>query len=105
MEKLCKRGHENLIQIYEHGRLRPNLPFYFIDMELCDVNLDEYIRGDVTGVHGLLDWTKAVDEGQGQFQIFAIFQQILIGLTFIHELGEVHRDLTPQNGIHTSRLC
>jgi serine/threonine protein kinase len=105
MEKHCQLGHENLIEIYDHGTLRTNLPFYFIDMELCGVNLDEYIQGYVTGVHGLLDWSQAIQDGQGDFQIFAIFQQILIGLIFIHDHGEVHRDLTPQNNKDKRRLC
>jgi serine/threonine protein kinase len=104
MEKLCKQGHENLIEIFDHGMLGPNVPFYFIDMELCGLNLDEYVRGVVTGVHGLLDWSQAVQEGQGPFQIFAIFQQIVIGLIFIHNHGEVHRDLTPQNSKYKIRF-
>jgi serine/threonine protein kinase len=99
MEKLCTAGHENMIQIFEHGVLRQNLPYYFIDMELCDINLDEYIKGRITGIHGLLDWKDAIRDQQAHFLIFGITQQILLGLIFMHSKDEVHRDLTPQNGL------
>ena len=66
-------------------------------MELCDINLDEYIHGHATIVRGLLKWDQALLDGQGPFLTCAIIQQILRGLVFIHGQDEVHRDLTPQN--------
>lgn len=95
MEKLCRDKHVNIIDVITHGQLRP--AYYFIDMELCDLNLDEYLDGRITGVYGLLDWAKAKQD-HGKFLIVAIMQQLLSGLIFIHEHDEVHRDLNPHNG-------
>lgn len=78
--------------------LRPNAAFYFIDMELCDLNLEEYIRSPATEIQGLLAWGKAIVQGDAAFLIWTILQQIVSGLVFVHSCGEVHRDLSPQNG-------
>ena len=104
IEKLCDTPHDNIIKILEHGRFSNQSPFYFIDMELCAINLEEYIRGSKTGIRGLVDWEIALKEGQHEFLIIAIMQQLLSGLAFIHDRGEVHRDLTPQNGMSRIRL-
>jgi serine/threonine protein kinase len=82
-----------------HDRLNPTSAIYFIDMELCNINLEEYIQGTKAGVRGLIDWQTACIEGQRQFLIFAIMQQLLSGLAFIHDHDEVHRDMALQNGI------
>jgi serine/threonine protein kinase len=97
MDTLCRGSHDNIIAIYNHGRLAPPHAFYFIDMELCDINLEEYIYCKRTGVLGLMEWDKAIADGHGVFLICGIMQQILSGLQFIHDHGEVHRDLNPQN--------
>ena len=101
INKLCSRAHPNVIKILDHGRFSPSAPTYFIDMELCEVNLEEYIQGTKKGIRGLLDWETAKDSGQVPFLIVAIMQQLLSGLAFIHGHDEVHRDLAPPNGIHS----
>lgn len=68
-------------------------------MELCDINLEEYLQGKQIGIRGLIDWDTARKERQHQFLIIAIMQQLLSGLAFIHGHDEVHRDMAPQNGI------
>jgi serine/threonine protein kinase len=98
MDKLCKGSHQNLITVFEHGRIGASA-FYFIDMELCDINLEEYIEGTKTGIPGLLDWDEVLKEGQRHFFIVAIMQQLLGALAFIHSHNEAHRDLAPQNSI------
>jgi serine/threonine protein kinase len=98
MDLLCQCGHENIIQVFRHGLLRPIQTFYFIDMELCDLNLKEYLKNTKTGVRGLIEWPRAIREGHGPFLVCAILQQIIRGLAFIHSKGETHRDLNPQNG-------
>jgi serine/threonine protein kinase len=98
MEKLCKGAHRNVIEIFRHGRLRPDSAFYFIDMELCNINLDEYLHG-AKMVSGLVDWKQGVDEGNIITLTCGIMDQIAAGLGFIHGHNEVHRDLSPQNGI------
>ena len=37
-------GHQNIVTILSHGRL-PASDYHFIDMELCDLDLNEYIDG------------------------------------------------------------
>ena len=98
MDSLCRGSHDNIIAIYQHGQLHPPQAFYFIDMEFCDINLEEYIHSKKTGIHGLLEWDKAVEQGGVPFLICGIMQQVLCGLKFIHDHNHVHRDLNPQNG-------
>ena len=99
MEKLCKGSHQNIIHIYNHGRLTPSSAFYFIDMALCDFNLDEYIRCS-RQAPGLCLWKREETIDAGILLIWPIMDQVLDGLTFIHSNKEVHRDLAPQNGIN-----
>lgn len=102
IDKLCKTGHPSVVEVFEYGQLQPDSSFYCIDMELCDFTLEEYIHGKevpqlqslesirsdkLFGVHGL------------QAYVFGIAMEILNGLIFIHRHNEVHRDLSPQNGI------
>jgi serine/threonine protein kinase len=44
LKVLCKEGHPNIVSVLQIGELR-NSQDLFIDMELCDLNLTEYIRG------------------------------------------------------------
>ena len=96
MRTLCNKSHTNMIQYIRHGTIVSD-SIYFIDMELCDINLSQYIKGtqNVTGVHGLPIWNK---ENPDIFLITAIMQQLLSGLAFMHKEGKVHRDLDPRNG-------
>ena len=87
------------MHVYDHGLLRPTQLFYYIDMELCDFHLGQYMRNEITGIRGLLEWPRVVNEGHLPFLLCAIMQQIMTGLVFIHSKGETHGDLSPQNGI------
>lgn len=73
---------------------------YFIDMELCDLNLDTYIHRR---------WTTLIESKMPYFtielppsmklaQIRGVVKDIASGLAYVHEHGEVHRDLKPANG-------
>jgi serine/threonine protein kinase len=95
MKTLCNKSHTNMIQYIGDGMIVSG--FYFIDMELCDINLSQYINGthNVAGVHGLPVWNK---ESPDVFLIIAIMQQLLSGLAFMHKKDKVHRDLDPRNG-------
>lgn len=96
MKTLCNKSHINMIQYIDDGAVVSKLK-YFIDMELCDINLSQYIEGteSVIGVHGLPPWNK---ENPDIFLLIAIMQQLLSGLAFMHEKDKVHRDLDPRNG-------
>lgn len=45
ISKVCniKGGHQNIVSIFKHGPL-DLLDYYYIDMELCSLNLAEYIK-------------------------------------------------------------
>ena len=96
MKTLCNKSPTNMIQYIDVGMIVSG-SIYFIDMELCDFNLSQYIEGtrEVTGVHGLPLWNK---ESPDIFLIIAIMQQLLSGLAFMHKEDKVHRDLDPRNG-------
>ena len=95
MKTVCDKSHTNMIQYIDHGAIVPD-SIYFIDMELCHIDLSQYINGteSITGVHGLPAWNK---EDPDIFLIIAILQQLLSGLAFMHKENEVHRDLVPRN--------
>lgn len=89
IDKLCKNKHENIVMVMRHGWL--NSSFYFFDMELCNMNLEEWIRstGKKRGLTGV---------GGYDVDVFNIMKQITSGIGFIHSHMEVHRDLKPRNG-------
>jgi serine/threonine protein kinase len=105
MLQLAQSSHENIVEILGHGSLGQYTASYFIDMEYCDITLDDYIYGKETSVHLLRDYSKAVEDKTLSFYIFTIMQQIIRGLMFIHDHDKVHRDLKPKNsmpGVHAT---
>lgn len=79
-----------------HGCLSRS-PYYYIDMELCDLSLETVVQGDweriMTNV-GSRTFNMAMEIKH----VWYIMENVTRGLTFIHDLGEVHRDLKPSNG-------
>lgn len=102
MEKICTGGHRNIIKIYGDGQLR-NSTFHFIDMELCDFDLKEYLLCR-TGINQSRVPQDFIPTEYGTVQIWDIMRQIAEGVAFIHSHGEVHRDLKPRNGKSFSNL-
>jgi len=95
MEKFRTSTHEHIIEILRHGDI--GTKHYFIDMEYCDIDLDQYIRG-VIQIDSLMGYQKAITDGYLSFYICAILQQLISGLVFIHRKHRtVHRDLKPKN--------
>ena len=104
MEKLRSGNfaHQNLVQILCHGELRdPDHPFY-IDMELCDIDLKEYIyhHKDCRP----LGYGRIVRSDQHSlpprdqpYYVWQIMKQISCGIAFMHQHKQVHRDLKPAN--------
>jgi len=97
MEKLCTGGHKNLIKVYGWGEF-PNATYHFIDMELCDFNLEEYLLCRVKENDDSRVPPECRPTEFGAVQIWDIMRQIAEGVAFIHSYGHVHRDLKPQNG-------
>jgi len=97
VQKLCQENHPNIVQVLAHGRLNPNLnSIYFIDMELCDLTLDDYAKGKIL-VPTLPNWKTAKENNTVLRLIVPIICQIIDGVVFIHNHDEVHRDLKPSN--------
>ena len=103
LKKLCQNRHPNIVQVSEYGELNPDSAIYFIDMELCDISLGNYLLGQE--LKDVVGWATVREEDEVPTHAYNILQQILNGLVFIHCLGEVHRDLSPQNGTDRSFFC
>jgi serine/threonine protein kinase len=88
--KLCDGSNENIIKVIRTGDFE-DLSYVYIDMELCDLNLEEYIRSKwgLQPVEGIPD----------ELYIWDIMTQISRGLAFVHAKNEIHRDLKPSNSI------
>ena len=77
--------NDHIVQVFRHGWLDSS--FYYFDMELCDLNLEQYILG---GDESSMTYDKDKN--------WDIFREITCGLDYIHGLHHVHRDLKPRNG-------
>jgi serine/threonine protein kinase len=87
IRRLCEPSrNQNIVTVLRHGEVR-DAAFYYIDMELCDENLEEYMRRHTSSGAAM---TK--------LQICVIMRQIANGVAFIHENRLVHRDIKPRNG-------
>lgn len=99
IKKLCKTDHPNIVQVLEYGQLNNNTAFYFIDMELCDATLENYLCGK--HIEGLISWETIRQRRDVHKHAYKILQHIVNGLLYIHCLREVQRDLSPHNGALT----
>jgi serine/threonine protein kinase len=100
IERLSSKGnHINLVTILNHGRVAG---FYYIDMEFCEGNLEDFIKGirpqRFDAVLNPLFPRMGINRIGKDATIWDIMEQIASGICFIHSCGEVHRDLKPRNG-------
>jgi serine/threonine protein kinase len=82
-----------------------NFPIYFIDMELCDLNLEQYNKATLTAALVNQEPLRVHEA-----RIWDIMKQVTNGLVFMHSNDEVHRDLKPRNGSspvthHVANVC
>lgn len=95
--KLCGRGtHSNIIEILRLEPL-PQASYYFIDMKLCELNLEQYIHDDSR--LNPLRFLKNDPSEIKTMQIWNIMTQITTDVDFLHNHKEIHRDLKPCNNI------
>ena len=96
IKKVCKKdSHPHIVEVLRMGELR-NSSNYFIDMELCDLNLEDYIYSRKSG-GGLPFYNKAAKPPLRAQQIWYILIHIARGAKYMHLIGMVHRDLKPAN--------
>lgn len=78
----------NIVSIFYCGAISSS--YYFIDMELCDINLECYIeRQRNEAIEKELSYLAAISSF-GMDQIWDIMQDITNGMAFIHSEKEVH---------------
>jgi len=96
IKKLCvDHSHKNLVAVYRYGKL-PDSLYYYIDMELCELNLEEYIHEfefKLSSTSQELPSLLPLDTKS----LMLIMRDVSRGLAFIHENDEVHRDIKPRN--------
>ena len=105
VKNLCGPGaHVNIVQVLAHGQLS-NAPYYFIDMELCNLNLHDYIHREPSAepLESMPDIIREPGSASS-LQIWVVMSQIAAGVEYIHRKGHVHRDIKPANGT-VSLLC
>lgn len=101
LKAICEQNeHPHTIRLFEHGWLSDDR--YFIDMELCDLNLDDYIHGTrPEHMTEKLDNATFVRKDcpilETMRNVWTITGEVAAGLEFIHYQKQVHRDLKPQN--------
>jgi serine/threonine protein kinase len=99
-------GHENIVTILSHGFIQ-SFDYYYIDMELCDMTLKDYIDywagSKELPLETSLDLAPSVICNDCSLllqmrNVWAIASQIAAGLEFMHSHHQIHRDLKPGNG-------
>jgi serine/threonine protein kinase len=103
--KLCITGHPHIVQILGNPAKLSNSTYYAIDMEFCEVTLENFVAGE----RGPIPKKSSIRLHNGTIssepnalkwhEICTILIHILRGLEFIHKSKELHRDLKPSNGI------
>lgn len=90
--KLCDGKHKHIVEVFRHGEF-PDSSHAFIDMELGDVNLEDWNRSNwIIG-----RTSEYISQSKKTKELWNIMAQIADGLAFIHRNNEVHRDLKPRN--------
>lgn len=97
INKISENGkHPNIITVLEHREMPGDT--YALDMELCEMNLGQFINGEYINAMGN-QYFDPLCKGDvpGCLTMWTIMHHVTNGLDYIHSLREVHRDLKPQN--------
>jgi serine/threonine protein kinase len=92
-----QRTHKNLVSIHRHGCLKvfgteDQLPFYYIDMELGEQSLSNYIANRYSG---------GTDDGISNREVWSIVQQLASGTKYLHGKDIFGACLKPDNSTYT----
>jgi hypothetical protein len=90
IDKLCAGSHKNIVTVFRHEH---RMPFYFLDMEFCDMSLEEYIKNDIPE-----PVSRNLDKIGSNDTIWALLVDVPSGLEFIHGHQVIHGNLKPRNG-------
>jgi serine/threonine protein kinase len=108
--QICTTRHGNIVQIPRHDWFSSG-SIYFIDMELCALNLHDYIyrTQEYTRRASVLsnNHTFVIEDASTHLKlinIWTIMDHVAQGLQFIHEKNYIHRDLKPLNSKLNSHL-
>ena len=77
LENWTNLNHSNIVKVYDYNIL----PMPYFEMELCDTDLNEYLKN------------KKLSPREASFLIFNIAE----GLKYAHSKNLIHRDLKPHN--------
>lgn len=88
-----KGENTNLIHVLQHGKL-PASPYYYIDMELCRYNLEDYLESS----RRLGPQARSGLKGLDIKEILDLMEQLASGASYLHDHDIVHGNLKPKNG-------
>jgi serine/threonine protein kinase len=92
------------VQVLNHGLL-PDSRYYFIDMELCDLSLHDFIhrRAPPKSSESIPHFVRDAGPTLMVQQIWNIMREIANGVEYIHGQDQVHRDIKPANSTFPGR--
>ena len=87
IELITTLNHQNIVKYYKS--FTENNKIYIIMEYFDNGDLDNYIKA--------LKLDHGKDENKNKAEIWNIFYQCMSGLNYLHSMGVIHRDISPQN--------